>query len=75
MARHADDCPELQNEDPAPPGTDAGGPGALSRTLDQYWTVRLEPGNYLFVCFVPDSADGAPHLMKGMVREFTVSAS
>lgn len=58
-----------------PPGTDAGGPGALSRTLDQYWTVRLEPGNYLFVCFVPDSADGAPHLMKGMVREFTVSAS
>jgi hypothetical protein len=52
-----------------------GGPGAYSRGLEGYWTVTLTPGNYVLLCFVPDPADGKPHLMKGMVREFTISAS
>jgi len=57
-----------------PPGSFAGGPGALSPGLDNYWTVTFTPGSYLFVCFVPDT-DGAPHLVKGMVHEFTVPAT
>ncbi len=58
-----------------PPGTMLGGPGALSSGLDSYWTVTFAPGNYLFVCFVPDSADGKPHIMKGMVQEVSIPAT
>lgn len=57
-----------------PPGAFNGGPGALRPGLDNYWTVTFTPGNYLMVCFVPD-ADGVPHVMKGMIRELTISAS
>lgn len=58
-----------------PPGVMIGGPGAYSRGLEGYWTVTLTPGNYLLLCFVPDHADGKPHLMKGMVREFSIAAT
>jgi len=57
-----------------PPGAFAGGPGALSVGLDSYWTVTFTPGNYLFICFVP-TAEGTPHLMKGMVHEFSIPAT
>jgi uncharacterized cupredoxin-like copper-binding protein len=56
-----------------PPGAFLGGPGALSQGGSDYWTVTLKPGKYLFLCFVPDSASGAPHFAMGMVRELTVS--
>ena len=56
-----------------PPGEDLGGAGALSTGLDNYWTVTLTPGNYLLGCFVPDT-DGVPHIMKGMLQAFTVTA-
>jgi len=56
-----------------PPGAFLGGPGALSKGESDYWTVTLKPGKYIFLCFVPDSASGAPHFAKGMVRELTVS--
>lgn len=58
-----------------PPGVMLGGPGAYSRGLDGYWTVTLTPGSYVFLCFVPDPASGMPHMMKGMVREFTIPAT
>lgn len=35
--------------------------------------VNLPAGNYVLLCFVPDTADGAPHLMKGMARPITVA--
>ena len=56
-----------------PPGAFLGGPGALSKGESDYWTVTLKPGRYIFLCFVPDTASGAPHFAKGMVRELTVS--
>lgn len=34
--------------------------------------VDLAPGNYAVVCVIPDT-DGAPHMMKGMVRALTVT--
>jgi hypothetical protein len=55
-----------------PPGVMLGGPGAYSTGNDGYWTVTFEPGHYIFICFVPDPASGLPHMMKGMVHEFTV---
>jgi uncharacterized cupredoxin-like copper-binding protein len=36
-------------------------------------TMTFAPGNYLFLCYVPDVKDGAPHLVHGMVKEITVS--
>jgi len=58
-----------------PPGAMLGGPGAFSPGLDGYWTTTFTPGHYIFVCFVPDVASGMPHIMKGMVHEFTIPAS
>ena len=37
-------------------------------------TLNLEPGSYLLVCFVP-SADGVPHIAKGMSRPLTVTGA
>ncbi len=56
-----------------PPGALLGGPGALSMGEGDYWTVTLKPGSYLFLCFVPDAASGAPHFVRGMIREVKVS--
>jgi hypothetical protein len=57
-----------------PPGAVVGGPGALSPGGDNYWTVTLEPGRYIVVCFVPDP-DGTPHAMKGMIQEISIPAT
>jgi hypothetical protein len=50
----------------------AGGPNPPDLGGTAVATVALEPGNYAMVCFIP-SADGIPHLMKGMVRPLTVT--
>ncbi len=55
-------------------GTPLGGAGALSSGSDGYWTVTLEPGNYVLVCFVP-GPDGTPHVVQGMMEEFSVAAA
>ncbi|MDX2260863.1 MAG: hypothetical protein SFU84_04100 [Gemmatimonadales bacterium] len=56
-----------------PPGKPMGGNGAISPGQSNYWTVTLTPGTYLLVCFVPDPADGTPHVMKGMIQTIVVS--
>jgi hypothetical protein len=35
-------------------------------------TFDVTPGSYGMVCFIPD-AQGEPHLMLGMQKEFTVA--
>ncbi len=51
---------------------DAGGPNApRPEGGENSATVTLAPGNYIVACLIP-SADGIPHLMKGMVRPLTV---
>lgn len=49
-----------------------GGPNAPSPAGYTEATVDLKPGNYALLCFIP-SADGVPHLMKGMVMPVTVT--
>jgi uncharacterized cupredoxin-like copper-binding protein len=58
----------------APPrwATNIGGPNAVAPGGESSATVVLTPGRYALLCFVP-SADGVPHLMKGMARELTVT--
>ena len=57
-----------------PPGSSVGGNGALSPGIFNFFSADVEAGNYLLLCFVPDT-DGAPHIMKGMVKQMVVTAS
>ena len=53
-----------------PPVVAAGGIGPIDpgRTVN----IELEAGEYVFICFIPDAADGAPHFTKGMIQAVTV---
>ena len=35
-------------------------------------TIDMTPGNYMWMCFIP-GPDGVPHVMKGMMKMFTVT--
>jgi hypothetical protein len=54
--------------------TEAGGPNPPEAGSATSATVALEAGNYVMLCFIP-SADGIPHMMKGMVKPLTVTGS
>ncbi|RIK41801.1 MAG: hypothetical protein DCC55_10885 [Chloroflexi bacterium] len=51
----------------------AGGPGPLDTGGEAVVTVELAPGNYVLADFLP-SADGVPHIAKGMLAPLTVVA-
>lgn len=51
-----------------------GGPGGVPPGGSSSVTQLLEPGDYLWICPVEDSA-GAPHFGKGEVKSFTVYAA
>lgn len=53
--------------------TFVGGPGPITLGEDQTVTLDLDPGQYVALCLIPDSADGVPHLAKGMMRPFVVT--
>lgn len=56
----------------APPYADMGGMMALSVDHTGWVKADLQPGEYAFICLVPDSNSGAPHATLGMVHTFTV---
>src|SRR6266496_5949252 len=51
-----------------------GGPNAVTVGDTATATQVVEPGSYVFVCWIP-SLDGAPHVMKGMLHSLVVTAS
>lgn len=51
---------------------EVGGPNAPAPGEESNATVKLETGRYAMVCLIP-SADGVPHIMKGMMREVVVA--
>ena len=58
---------------PPPPWiTFMGGPNAPVPGGESQATLNLGPGSYALLCFIP-SADGVPHIMKGMVKPITVT--
>lgn len=57
-----------------PPGKPIGGIPAFLPGKNTYFEVNLTPGDYALICFVPDEKDGKPHLMHGMVQQFSVGA-
>ena len=55
-----------------PPGEPLGGVATIHPGGYGFITADLTPGTYGFLCFVPDAKDGKPHVMHGMMKEFTV---
>ena len=51
---------------------DVGGMQALDPGMTGYVEADLTPGNYVALCFVPDTASGKPHVELGMMMPFTV---
>lgn len=56
-----------------PPFTSFGGIAGLTVGQAANFTATFTPGDYVMLCFVPDSKDGKPHLAHGMVMPFKVS--
>jgi len=57
----------------SPPGRAVGGIASMKPGTTNYFDVELTPGEYVALCFVPDSKDGKTHVEHGMTRQFTVS--
>lgn len=51
---------------------DVGGPNTAGSNETAEGTMTLEPGTYMLVCWIA-SPDGMLHVMKGMVKEMTVT--
>ena len=55
-----------------PPAMPLGGVTVIEPGASGTFTADLAPGNYGLMCFVPDAKDGKPHLVHGMMKDFTV---
>lgn len=53
---------------------EVGGPNAPVPGSESAASLTLVPSHYAIVCFIP-SADGMPHIMKGMAKEIVVVPS
>jgi hypothetical protein len=54
------------------PAVPVGGVEFLDQGAGGVFAVDLAPGEYGYICFVPDAKDGKRHLRHGMVTQFTV---
>lgn len=55
-----------------PPGAPVTGIAPMAPGKKNTLLVNLKPGNYALMCFMPDAKDGKPHVMHGMIDNFTV---
>jgi len=57
-----------------PQGTQfVGGPNEAVPGASTTATLKLDPGKYAVVCFIPSSKDGRSHESKGMIKAVTVA--
>ena len=63
----------LRTKDGPPPGEALGGTVALQAGQVNYVIADFTAGDYALICFVPDSADGRPHVAHGMVSQIRVN--
>lgn len=71
--RAADLVAWVINQAGPPPAEPLGGITAIPVGGQVYITRDFGPGNYAFLCFIPDAKDGKMHVIHGMVKEFTIS--
>jgi hypothetical protein len=58
----------------APPVASVGGLAAVDIDVTTYIELDLEPGEYAFVCFLPDTeGSGAPHFTRGMAQQVSIT--
>jgi hypothetical protein len=55
-----------------PPAVPLGGVGVVEKGGRGQFTVDLIPGEYGYICFVPDAKDGKLHLLHGMMKQVKV---
>lgn len=56
-----------------PPGTFVGGIAGIAPGATGYVDLNLGAGNYVAVCFFPDTAkNGLPHFLEGMIQPFRI---
>jgi hypothetical protein len=55
-----------------PPAEPIGGVPAIAKGTSAFITADFTPGDYAFVCFIPDAKDGKPHFAHGMVQQVHV---
>ncbi|MBK5187983.1 MAG: hypothetical protein JJD97_07035 [Gemmatimonadaceae bacterium] len=55
-----------------PPGVPIGGVPAMAKGTTAYITADFTPGDYAFICFLPDVKDGKPHFTHGMIQQVHV---
>jgi hypothetical protein len=56
-----------------PPGKPIGGIPGFVKGKTAFFEANLTPGDYGFICFVPDAKDGKAHVMHGMAQQFKVT--
>jgi hypothetical protein len=65
--------PQGQNGPPPAWAHDIGGMDVLSPHQSAQMQLKLTPGYYIALCFLPDvKKHGTPHVMEGMITHFTV---
>jgi hypothetical protein len=71
----ADFAQAMKSNGPPPPWVKfVGGGNAIAPGQEGETLAWLTPGQYAMVCFIP-SADGTPHVMKGMAHPFEVTGN
>jgi hypothetical protein len=64
----------MEHEGPPPSWLHfVGGPNGIGPDQEATSIASLTPGQYAMICFIP-SPDGVPHIAKGMVQPFEVTA-
>jgi hypothetical protein len=51
-----------------PPGSLRGGIVDLDPGAHAFFDLEIEPGDYALICFLPDTQDGKPHFVHGMMK-------
>jgi hypothetical protein len=62
----------MEKMDGPPPGKPLGGVAGIEPGMSQYFSADFAPGDYALICFLPDTKDGKPHFVHGMVQQITV---
>lgn len=62
----------LKRREGPPPGETYGGTVVLEEGQVNFFTADFPRGEYVLLCFVPDSGDGKTHLAHGMIRQISV---
>ena len=62
----------VEKQNGPPPAEPIGGVPAIATGTSAFMTADLTPGEYAFICFIPDVKDGKAHFTHGMLQDVHV---